>query len=132
MSTPDHPVRTRRWQTPLTGVVIGLGYLVAGVIGDNLDVGLFGLLLMVFISIGFVVTGRRSETVAGLMHRRDERINAIDAKATQVAGLTLIFLVLAGFMVELARGRDGMPFSGMGAAAGVAYVATLLWGRFRG
>jgi hypothetical protein len=132
MSTPDNALRNRRWLTPLTGFVIGLGYLVAGIIGDNLDVGIFGLVLMVGVSAGFWVLGRRSETVAGLMDRRDERINAIDAKATQAAGLTLIFLVLAGFMVELARGRDGMPFSAMGAAAGVAYVAALVWGRFRG
>ena len=35
------------------------------------------------------------------------------------------------FMVEIARGQDGMPYAALGAVAGVAYVAALVWGRLR-
>ena len=121
----------RRWVTPVTALVIGLGYLVAGVVGDNLEFGVFGLVLMVVTGGAFWLIGMRSETVAGLLDRRDERINAIDASATQFAGMTTLVVVLGAFMLEIARGQDGMPYAALGAIAGVAYVVALVWGRLR-
>ncbi len=88
MSTHESTVRNRRWVTPVTALVIGLGYLVAGVLGDNLEFGVFGLVLMVVVGGAFWLIGTRSETVAGLLDRRDERINAIDASASLFAGMT--------------------------------------------
>ena len=131
MSTPESTVRARRWVTPVTALLNGLGYLVAGVVGDNLEFGVFGLVLMVVTGGAFWLIGMRSETVAGLLDRRDERINAIDASATQFAGMTTLTVVLGAFMVEIARGQDGMPYAALGAVAGVAYVAALVWGRLR-
>jgi hypothetical protein len=131
MSTHESTVRNRKWVTPVTALVIGLGYLVAGVLGDNLEFGVFGLLLMVVTGGAFWLIGTRSETVAGLLDRRDERINAIDASATQFAGMTTLVVVLGAFMVEIARGQDGMPYAALGAIAGVAYVVALVWGRLR-
>ena len=131
MSTHESTVRHRKWVTPVTALVIGLGYLVAGVLGDNLEFGVFGLLLMVVTGSAFWLIGTRSETVAGLLDRRDERINAIDASATQFAGMTTLVVVLGAFMVEIARGQDGMPYAALGAVAGVAYVVALVWGRLR-
>ena len=131
MSTHESTVRNRKWVTPVTALVIGLGYLVAGVLGHNLEFGVFGLLLMVVTGGAFWLIGTRSETVAGLLDRRDERINAIDASATQFAGMTTLVLVLGAFMVEIARGQDGMPYAALGAVAGVAYVVALVWGRLR-
>ena len=131
MSTHESTVRNRKWVTPVTALVIGLGYLVAGVLGDNLEFGVFGLLLMVVTGGAFWLIGTRSETVAGLLDRRDERINAIDASATQFAGMTTLVVVLGAFMVEIARGQDGMPYATLGAVAGVAYVVALVWGRLR-
>ena len=131
MSTHEGTVRSRRWVTPVTALVIGLGYLLAGVLGDNLEFGLFGLGLMVVVGGAFWLVGTRSETVAGLLDRRDERINAIDASASLFAGMTVLAVVLGAFMVEIARGQDGMPYSALGAVGGVAYVAALVWGRLR-
>lgn len=131
MSTHESTVRNRKWVTPVTALVIGLGYLVAGALGDNLEFGVFGLLLMVVTGGAFWLIGTRSETVAGLLDRRDERINAIDASATQFAGMTTLVVVLGAFMVEIARGQDGMPYAALGAVAGVAYVVALVWGRLR-
>lgn len=131
MSTHESTVRNRKWVTPVTALVIGLGYLVAGALGDNLEFGVFGLLLMVVTGGAFWLIGTRSETVAGLLDRRDERINAIDSSATQFAGMTTLVVVLGAFMVEIARGQDGMPYAALGAVAGVAYVVALVWGRLR-
>ena len=131
MSTHESTVRSRKWVTPVTALVIGLGYLIAGVVGDNLEFGVFGLVLMVVTGGAFWLIGTRSETVAGLLDRRDERINAIDASASQFAGMTTLVVVLGAFMVEIARGQDGMPYAALGAVAGVAYVAALVWGRLR-
>ena len=47
MSTHDKatPV-TKRWAVPGVAALIGLAYLVAGVVGDDLGFGVFGLALM--------------------------------------------------------------------------------------
>jgi len=131
MSTHESTVRSRKWVTPVTALAIGLGYLVAGLLGDNLEFGVFGLVLMVAVGGAFWLVRTRSETVAGLLDRRDERINAIDASASLFAGMTTLAVVLGAFMVEIARGQDGMPYAALGAVAGVAYVAALVWGRLR-
>jgi hypothetical protein len=136
MSMPDtsahHSHRPSvRWVVPLTAVVIGIAYLVAGVLGDNLTFGVGGLLLMLVIALAFVVAARRSETVAGLMDRRDERINAIDAGAGLFAGMTVLVALLVMFVVEIARGHDGSPYDLLAALGGVSYVAALVYLRFR-
>jgi uncharacterized membrane protein len=86
---------------------------------------------MVAVGVGFVLLARRSEIVAGLRDRRDERINSIDRSATLFAGLVLICSVLVMFVVEVARGQDGSPYAALGAIAGVAYLAALVFLRFR-
>ena len=80
---------------------------------------------------GFLLASRWSETARGLMDQRDERIRAIDGSATMFAGMTAIAAVFVMFVVEIARGDDGQPYSALGAIAGVAYVASLVWLRFR-
>ena len=132
MSTSDKkvPVRTR-WAVPGVAVLAGLAYFVAGVMGDDLGFGIFGLALMLGAGIAFVVASKWSETAAGLRDRTDERINQIDQSATVVAGMTVLFAVLAMFMVEIAQGKDGSPYYQLGALSGVTYVVALAWMRFR-
>ena len=115
-----------RWLTPAVALVIGLAYLVAGWLGDDLAFGVFGLLLMVATGLAFVVLGRYSETVRGLLDRRDERINAIDVQASLVAGMAVLAAVLVGFVVEIAQGQDGAPYAMLGAIGGVSYVLVAL------
>ena len=86
---------------------------------------------MLVTGAAFLVLGRFSETVAGLLDRRDERINRIDSEATMVAGTAVLLAIIVGFVVEIARGRDGSPYSLLGAIGGVAYVAALVVLRFR-
>jgi hypothetical protein len=127
---PPSPSRWR-WGTPLVAVAIGVTYLVAGWIGDDPEFGVFGLVLMSVLAVVMLVAGRFSETVAGLLNRRDERINLIDNQATLFAGMVLIVAVIAGFIVEIATGQDGAPYYQLGAIGGVSYVAALVFLRFR-
>lgn len=135
MSTDDASTRPHkplvRSAVPGVAVLIGIGYLVAGLLGDDVGFGVFGLLLMVAAAAAFMLLGRRSETVAGLIDRRDERINRIDADASLFAAMVVLLAVGVMFMVEIARGQDGSPYYQLGALGGVSYVAALLWLRFR-
>ncbi len=132
MSTHDRSrsVRTR-WSVPAVAVLAGVAYLVAGVLGDDLSFGIVGLALMLGVGAVFMISSRWSETVAGLRDRTDERIVQIDRSASLVAGMTVLLAVLAMFVVEIARGEDGSPYSQLGAVGGVTYVVSLVWLRFR-
>lgn len=131
MGTSEMTSGTTRWLIPAAAAVIGVGYLVAGIVGDNLGFGLFGLGLMVAVGLAFLALGRHSETVGGLLDRRDERINSIDRDATLFAGAFTLLVVIVMFMVEIARGQDGAPYYQLGAVGGAAYVAALIFLRFR-
>ena len=125
--------RLTRWVAPGVGIGIGIGlaYLAAGWISGDLGFGVFGLALMVAVVAGMLVAARWSETVAGLLDRRDERINQLDSGASLVAGMTVLVAVIVMFVVEVAQGQDGSPYYQLGALGGVAYVAALVYLRFR-
>jgi hypothetical protein len=108
-----------------------LAYLVAGVMGDDLSFGVVGLAVMLGVGVLFVVASRWSETAAGLRDRTDERINEIDRSASLAAGMTVLLAVLAMFVVEVAQGKDGSPYSQLCAVGGVTYLTALVWLRFR-
>jgi hypothetical protein len=128
---PTTRKQKQRWALPLLALAIGLVYLVAGWLGGDRFFGLVGLLIMVALAAAFLVLSRYSETVAGLLDRRDERINRIDTQATAVAGTAVIIAIIVGFVVEIARGGDGSPYSTLGAIGAVSYVAALVYLRFR-
>ena len=123
--------RGNRWLVPGVAVVCGLAYLGAGLVSGDHAFGFVGLGLMVGVAALLLLLAPRSETVAGLLDRRDERINTIDRDATVVAGMTVIGAVLLGFVIEVARGQDGQPYSMLGAIGGVSYIAALVVLRFR-
>lgn len=135
MSTQQPTDRRRRWgsvKLPLVAVGIGIAYLVAGLVGNDPGFGIFGLLLMTGLAVVLWLVSHRSETVRGLMDRRDERINAIDLKSTAFAGSTVIAVIIIAFIVEIAQGRDGAPYYWLGAVGGVAYVLAVIVQRLRG
>jgi hypothetical protein len=118
--------------TPLVSVAIGIAYLLAGWAGGDLAFGLFGLALMTGLAVVLLLVRRRSETVKGLLDRRDERINTIDLRATAFAGVTVIMAVVIAFIVEIASGGDGSQYAWLGAIGGVAYVGAVIVQRIRG
>jgi hypothetical protein len=131
MSSHDTKANFQRWYVPTVATLIGVAYLVAGILGDDLRFGITGLVLMLATAGAVVLVGRRSETVKGLLDRQDERIRGIDNDASMFAGMVLVVAVIAGFVVEIARGQDGQPYAVLGAIAGVSYIAALVVLRLR-
>lgn len=121
-----------RWAIPAVGVVGGVAYLVAGILGHALGFGLFGLALMLAAVAAMLLLRRRSETIQGLLDQRDERINAININATAAAGSVVVLAVLVGLVVSIATGHDGVPYAWLAAVGGVAYVLALVVLRLRG
>lgn len=127
------PKTTRNyWATPILSVVIGVVYLIAFTVGGHLGEGFAGLGVMVVAAVVLALAGRRSETIRGLLDRRDERISGIDLRATAITGLVLIVAILVGFVAEVARGRSGWPYDMLGAVGGVGYVLSVIFFRLRG
>jgi hypothetical protein len=120
-----------RWFMPSFTVFLGLLMLGAFWIGDNLTEGLLAFAVMACVAALFGFGARRSETLAGLGGpARDERWAQIDVHATALAGIVVILVIIGAFLVEVAQGHDGSPYSALGAIGGVAYilaVALLRW-----
>jgi len=131
----DDARRPRRplhfWFTPAVAVVGGVAYFVAGMLGGDRTFAIGGLGVMLGTAVVLLIASRVSDTVAGLLDRRDERINSIDGQATTFSGLAMGAAVLIGFIVEIAQGQDGQPYSLIGFIGGVSYVAALLVLRYR-
>lgn len=113
-------------------LVSGVVYLVVGLVGHQAVFGIGGLVIMWVFGAVVMAVRSRSETVAGLTDGRDERINAINQQASNLAGLVAIVGVLIAFVVSIAQGHSGSPYFWIAAAAGLAYFAGIVLGRLRG
>jgi hypothetical protein len=121
-----------RWFLPLFSVALGVVLFVAQWIGGNARSGAVSFGIMAAFG-ALVLLGGRSETIRGLRgDGRDERFRQLDIHATALAGLAVIIAIIAAFVVELARGRDGSPYGWLGAVAGVAYLIAIVVLRLRG
>jgi hypothetical protein len=124
------PIYRSRWYMPAFSVFLGLLMLGAFALGGNAGDGLAALGVMVGLAAGILVFGR-NETVRGLSGPgRDERWARIDVTATALSGMILICVIIGAFLVEVAQGDDGQPWSQLGAVGGVSYViavAVLRW-----
>ena len=121
-----------RWFLPLFALALGAVMLAAEWAGGRPGLGLGSLGIMAAVGALFLLGGR-SETIRGLRgDGTDERFRRIDLQATAAAGVAVIAAVIAGFVVEVARGHDGSPYTWLGAIAGVVYVAAVLVQRLRG
>jgi hypothetical protein len=121
-----------RWFLPVFAVFLGAAMFAAQAIGGHPGAGLvsFGVLAL---TGALVLFGGRSETIRGLRgDLRDERFQRIDIHATAFAGFVVIVAVIAGFLIEVAHGHDGNPYTWLGAIAGVSYIGAVIAGRVRG
>jgi hypothetical protein len=119
------------WATPATAALFGSGYFAADAVAGHPGEGVVALAAMLAVGAAFVLGARYSETIRGLLNRRDERITGIDLHATAVAGLLVILAVLIGSMVEMARGHSGAPYTWLAVVAGVGYIVAVIVERAR-
>jgi hypothetical protein len=116
---------------PIWSLVLGIVISTAVAIGGNLTIALINLGLFVAFSALFYF-GARNETIGGLAEpRRDERWAMINQRAMAFAGTVVILILIVGWVVELANGNDGSPYSEIFAGGTIAYFAAALWLRFR-
>jgi hypothetical protein len=121
-----------KWFLPLFAVALGLVVFIAQWIGGDPGSGLVSFAILAGFS-ALVLLGGRSETIRGLRgDGSDERFRRIDIHATAVAGLAVISAIIIAFLVEVARGHSGSPYSWLGALAGIAYLAAVAMFRIRG
>ena len=120
-----------KWFLPLFAVALGLIVFIAQWIGGNPESGLVSFAILAGAGV-LVLLGGRSETIRGLRgDGRDERFRMIDIHATALAGLAVITAIIVAFLVELARGHNGNPYSWLGAIGGVTYIAAIIIFRIR-
>jgi predicted permease len=119
------------WATPILGLVIGIIYLIGFSVGGRQLDGAIALGVMVVFSVIIALVGFRSETVRGLLDHRDERITAIDLRATAAAALAMCIAVLIGFVIQVAEGHDANAYVVIGVVGGLAYVAAVVYFRIR-
>ena len=125
--------RSRKYlATPIFSVAMGMVYLIALSVAGDPAYGVLALAIMVVFTGALLLARRRSETVKGLLDHRDERISAIDLRATAITALALIAVILVAFVVQIARGQSGWPYSMLGFVGGVSYVAAVICLRVRG
>ena len=121
MPTTPNYMRSRYFM-PLFTLFLGALVFTAFAIGGDLTNGLFAIPLFVGIAAVFFFA-RRNETIQGLGGPgRDERWERIDVHATALTGLVLILVIIGAWLVEIAQGRDGSPYSQLGFVGGLAYV----------
>ena len=112
----------------LTGALLGG----ASWVGGQPGLGLVMFAIMAGYATVLFLFGGRSETVATLGGRpTDERFASFNLRATAVAGTVAMLAALAGFLWEIAHGRDGLAYALVDAAAGLAYLVALAWLRWR-
>ncbi len=125
-------ISNTKWFLPLFAVALGLIMLAAQWIGGHPGDGLVSLAIMVAFG-SLVLFGGRSETIRGLRgDGRDERFRQIDLQATAVAGTAVIVAIIIAFVVEMARGHSGEPYTWLGAIGGLAYLIAVVAMRIRG
>ncbi len=123
---------TTRWLIPATCLAFGGLVLLAGWLGGQLVGGVIGLAIMAAFGL-FVSVAGRSETIRGLRGDGcDERFAQIDLRATAISGLVLTTAVIVAFLVEVARGHSGAPYTWLGALAGLTYALAVAYLRWRG
>jgi hypothetical protein len=120
-----------KWFVPATALAMGLVIFAAQWAGGDPSGGVVSLAILIGAGAIFLFGGR-SETIRGLRgDGRDERFRDMDIKATALSGMAIISAIIVAFVVELARGEDGMPYAWLGAIGGLTYIVAIVALRLR-
>jgi hypothetical protein len=100
-------------------------------IGGDVRSGVWSLGVMSAFAVAILGLGR-FDLVRGLRgDGRDEYWERLDIHATALAGLFVITAIIVMCAWEWAHGRDGSPYSQLGALGGLAYIASVIGLRLR-
>jgi hypothetical protein len=121
-----------RWFMPLFCVGLGVAVFVASWLGGQLGSGVFALAVMTGFGLFLLLVTGRSETIRGLTIKGDERFAQIDLKATALAGLALITALIVAWLVQVAQGHSGSPYTWLAAIGGLTYLLAVAFFRWRG
>src|SRR5262249_19364389 len=131
VQSAGRPWWMNKWIQPIGAFVLGLIVFVAFWIGGDPVSGAIGFGVIAGFGV-LLLLGGRSDTIRGMRGGgREEGWEMIDLRATALAGFAVITAVIVGFIVEVAHGHDGSPFTWLGAIGGIAYLVGLLIGRWR-
>ncbi len=121
-----------KWATPAVAVLIGILLFAASTVGGQAGLGVGMFAVMAIYGAILLAFGGRSETIGVLGGRpADERLASFNMLATAAAGVVAIVVAIGGFAWAIAQGESGSDFAIVAIAAGVAYIAALLWFRWR-
>jgi hypothetical protein len=125
-----NPLRSK-WFLPLFSLFLGAVFFAAQAIGGDPGGGAVSFAILAGFGL-LILIGGRSETIRGLRgDGRDERFAKMDIHATALSGMAVILAVIVGFLVEIAQGKDGMPYAWLGAVGGLVYIAAIVVFRLR-
>jgi hypothetical protein len=113
-----------RWELPAFSILVGVVMFGAELVGGDLPGGVSALVIMCAFG-ALLALGGRSETIRLMRGEVDERGALIDLRATAYTGIVLIVVIIGAFLVRVARGHSGNPYTELGAMAGATYLATL-------
>jgi len=120
------------WFLPAVSLALGGAMLAAFWVGGRPGDGLASLAVMAVLAAVFLLGGR-SEMIRGLRgDGRHEYWARMDTRATLFAGMALVTAVIGMCLWEWAHGRDGSPYTALGAVSGLSYVVALVALRLRG
>lgn len=116
-----------RWATPGFAVAFGLVALAVQAARGDVGGGVGSLAIMSGYGAVLLLLGGRFEVVSLLRgDASDERAGQIQNRAMAVTAGVLVPVLVAGFLIELARGAaDTSVWSGLCALAGITYGVTL-------
>ena len=127
-----HRLYKTRWFMPAFCVLLAAVMFAAFAIGGDTASGATSAGVLLLVGAVFYFGGRRSETISGLGGPgRDERWERIDLAATAIAGVVIITAIIVAWLVEVAQGNDGSPYTQLGALGGLSYVLAVAFLRWR-
>jgi hypothetical protein len=119
--------RAGRWAVPVTGVVIGCGYLVVFLARHEVFMAVFGPAVMIAYVVATRLLSGRWEAAALLGgDTGDERRRSIDERAAALTLRVLAVVITAGFFISAARGSDETTWALLDAVLGGVYIVSTI------